>query len=91
MPPRAAAGGPVQVQAVHRYAFVQELMRLGYVSERDALASFKKLTGSTNGACGGWRGVADRGGQLIGAPLFQTPPPRGRQHVPFKHKQKHKH
>jgi hypothetical protein len=47
MPPRAAA------TSVHRFAFVQELMRLGCVTERDALASFKKLTGSADGGCEG--------------------------------------
>ena len=48
MPPRAASSR-VNVLPMHRYAFVQELMRLGYATERDALATFKKLTGSTDG------------------------------------------
>lgn len=38
------------LQPVHRYAFVQHLMRHGCLPETEAKVNFQKITGSTDGA-----------------------------------------
>lgn len=75
MPPRrrdddagggGGGGGGAQqqqhVQAVHRLAFVQHLMRHGCLPEDDAKEAFRRLTGFTDGEAGQKRG-ADRSAQ----------------------------
>lgn len=53
MPPRRRdddGGGGGTLLNVHRFAFVQHLMRHGCLPEADAKDAFRRLTGSDDGA-----------------------------------------
>jgi hypothetical protein len=48
---RQAAAAAPGWQPVHRLAFVQRLMRTGYMTKDTALDIFEQLTGSDSGEC----------------------------------------